>query len=214
MRTNTKVGSALPSTKPSLPRGTLRGNPRTSPKTPPFFRIFFVSKGLVYLEKWMRSISLYGTGRPSRGTAYASGIRHPPHHPTPKLLMNAKFLAEVYLSHIREHENLVTKMVCTNSRGLERPALSVYINLSFRIETCLRQIANPTTWAPRATDFLQVSLSVACTLEGHPRGLHPRRPPSGLHPRSRQMRSANSSPMLGTFNIYVASILKFQALCT
>ena len=39
--------------------------------------------------------------RPSRGTAYASGIRHPPHHPTPTLLMNANFLADVYLSRVR-----------------------------------------------------------------------------------------------------------------
>ena len=69
----------------------------------------------------MQGVSLYGTGRPSRGTAYASGIWHPPHHPTPKSLMNAKLLAEVYVSHMREHENLVTKTVCTNSQGLDWP---------------------------------------------------------------------------------------------
>src|SRR6185503_9626110 len=48
-------------------------------------------------------------GRPSRGAAYASGIRHPPHHLTPKSLMNAKFLAEVYQSLIREHGKRVKK---------------------------------------------------------------------------------------------------------
>ena len=54
-------------------------------------------------------MSNYGTGRPSCGAAYASGIRHPPHHPTPKSLVNAKFLAEVYQSRIREHGNKVKK---------------------------------------------------------------------------------------------------------
>src|SRR6185312_542232 len=48
-------------------------------------------------------------GRPTHGAAYASGIRHPPHHLTPTLLMNVKFLAEVYLSRIQEHGNKVKK---------------------------------------------------------------------------------------------------------
>ena len=75
----------------------------------------------------------YGAGR-------AAGPPTPPeygistHHPTPKLLMNAKFLVEIYLSHIRKHKNLVTKTARTNAQGLERPTLSVYINSSSRIE--------------------------------------------------------------------------------
>ena len=78
------------------------------------------------------------------GIGRAAGPPTPPgygistHHPMPKLLMNTKFLAEIYLSHIREHENLVTKTVRTNAQGLKRPTLSIYINLSSRIETCLR----------------------------------------------------------------------------
>ena len=85
--------------------GYYGGNPRTSPKkSPTFFRKISVSKFLVYLGK---------TGARHEqlryGSAYASGIWHPPHHLTPKSLMNAKFLAEVYQSRIREHGNRVKK---------------------------------------------------------------------------------------------------------
>ena len=66
----------------------------------------------------------YGAGQ-AAGPPTPLGYGISTHHPTPKLLMNAKFLAEIYLSHIREHENLVTKTVRTNAQGLERPTLSV-----------------------------------------------------------------------------------------
>ena len=79
----------------------------------------------------------YGAGR-AAGPCTPPGYSISTHHLTPKLLMNTKFLAEIYLNHIREHENLVTKMVRTNAQGLEQPTLSVYINLSSRIKTCLR----------------------------------------------------------------------------
>ena len=62
----------------------------------------------------------YGVGR-AAGPPTPPGYGISTHHPMPKSLMNAKFLAEVYLSHIREHENLVTKTVRTNAKGLERP---------------------------------------------------------------------------------------------
>ena len=68
----------------------------------------------------------YGAGR-AAGPPTPPGYGISTHHPTPKLIMNAKFLAEIYLSHIREHENLVTKMVHLNAQGLKRPILSVYI---------------------------------------------------------------------------------------
>ena len=65
--------------------------------------------------------------RPRHGDGRAAGPHTPPgygiptHHPTPKSLMNAKFLAKIHLSHIREHENVVKKTVHTNPQGLERP---------------------------------------------------------------------------------------------
>ena len=62
----------------------------------------------------------YGASR-AAGPPTPQGYDISTHHPTPKLLMNVKFLAEVYLSRIREHENLVTKTVCTNSQSLDRP---------------------------------------------------------------------------------------------
>ena len=105
MRTNTKVRLALPSAKPSLPRGYYGANPRTFPKIANVFSKYFrlVSKLLVYLEKTdaRRKQLRYGAGR----------VVGPPtpHHPTPMSLMNAKFLAEVYLSRIREHGNKVKK---------------------------------------------------------------------------------------------------------
>src|SRR6185312_16768535 len=116
MRTNTEVHLALPSAKPSLPRGLLRGEPPNVPKNRQ--RFFEKFPFLSFSYTWKNGREAYATtvrGRPIRGTAYASGIWHPPHHPTPKSFMDAKLLAEVYPSHMREHENLVTKTVCTNS---------------------------------------------------------------------------------------------------
>ena len=62
----------------------------------------------------------YGVGRVV-GPPAPPGYGIHTHHPAPKLLMNAKLLAEVYLNRIREHENIVKKMVCTNAQGLKRP---------------------------------------------------------------------------------------------
>ena len=49
------------------------------------------------------------------------GYGIPTHHPMPKSLMNVKFLAELYLSRKREHENVVKKTVRTNAQSRERP---------------------------------------------------------------------------------------------
>ena len=45
------------------------------------------------------------------GPPTPSGYGIPTNLPTPKSLMSAKFLAEIYLSRIREHKNLVKKMM-------------------------------------------------------------------------------------------------------
>ena len=112
MHTNTEVRLALPSAKPSLPRGLLRGEPPNVPKkVANIFRNISVST-LSFSYPWKkpaRGVSNYGRGRPSRGAAYASGIWHPPHHPTPTLLMNANPLADVRPSRIQEHGNKVKK---------------------------------------------------------------------------------------------------------
>ena len=69
MRTNTELRLALPSAKPSLPRGLLRGEPPNVPKKlPMFFEIFpfrFDPKLLVSLEKTdaRRKQLRYGAGR-------------------------------------------------------------------------------------------------------------------------------------------------------
>ena len=55
------------------------------------------------------------------GSLTPPGYGIPTHLPTPKLLMNAKILAEIYLRHTRERENIVTKTMRTNTQGLERP---------------------------------------------------------------------------------------------
>ena len=62
----------------------------------------------------------YGAGR-AAGPPTPPGYGISTHHPTPKSLMSVKFLAEVYLSCIQEHENVVKKTVRTNPQGLERP---------------------------------------------------------------------------------------------
>ena len=56
----------------------------------------------------------YGAGQ-AAGPPTPPGYGIPTHHHMPKSLMNAKFLVEVYLSRIREHENLVTKTERTNA---------------------------------------------------------------------------------------------------
>ena len=64
MRTNTEVCLALPSAKPSLPRGLLRGNPERPQKSPMFFRNISVST-LSFSDTWKkrtRGVSNYGTG--------------------------------------------------------------------------------------------------------------------------------------------------------
>ena len=110
MRMNTKVRLDLPSAKPSLPRGLLRGEPPNVPKNRQCFFEKFPSLSFSYTwKKRTRGISNYGTGPAESWAAYASGIQHPLHHPTPKSLMNAKFLAEVYQSRIREHGSRVKK---------------------------------------------------------------------------------------------------------
>ena len=113
MRTNTEVCLALPSAKPSLPRGLLRGEPPNVPKKVAnvFSKYFRLDpKLLVSLEKQTRGVSNYGTGPAESWGRLRLWDMAPPHYPTPTLLMNAKFLADVYLSRIREHGNKVKKM--------------------------------------------------------------------------------------------------------
>src|SRR6185503_14390646 len=65
MRANTEVCSALPSAKPSLPRGTTTGGtPERPQKSPMFFRNISVST-LSFSYPWKkrtRGVSNYGTG--------------------------------------------------------------------------------------------------------------------------------------------------------
>ena len=101
-RTNTEVRLALPSAKPSLPRGLLWGEPPTVPKkSPMFFRKISVSKFLVYLGKTdARHKQLrYEAGR-------VVGPPTPSGYGTP---LTTTLLAEVYQSRIREHGKRVKK---------------------------------------------------------------------------------------------------------
>ena len=61
-RTNTEVDLALPSVKPSLPRGYNVGNPPNVPKNATIFRKIFIFMFLAYLEKWTRGVRYYRTG--------------------------------------------------------------------------------------------------------------------------------------------------------
>ena len=112
MRTNTEVRSALPSAKPSLPRGLLRGEPPNVPKkSPMFFQNISVST-LSFSYPWKkrtRSVSNYGTGLAESWGRLRLRDTAPPHHPTPTLLMDVKSLTEVYLSRMREYGNKVRK---------------------------------------------------------------------------------------------------------
>ena len=155
MRTNTEVRSALPSPKPSLPRGLLRGEPPNVPKNRQgFFEKFpFLSFSYTW-KKRKRGISNYGTGPAESRDRLRLRDTAPPHHPTPKSLMNAKFLAEVYLSRIREHGNRVKK------RWLERTrprwaTLSIYNN-QFLTSTSTITTGTNLLHGLRGPDYLQV----------------------------------------------------------
>ena len=109
-RTNTEVRLALPSAKPRLPRGLLQGEPPNVPKSRQrFFEKFPSLSFSCTWKKRTRGISNYGTGPAESWGRLRLRDTAPPHHPTPKSLMNAKFLAEVYQSRIREHGNRVKK---------------------------------------------------------------------------------------------------------
>ena len=110
-RTNTEVRLALPSAKPSLPRGLLRGKPPNVPKNRQrFFEKNFVSKFLVYLERAdARRKQLENRIGRAAGPPTPPGYGIPTHLPTSRSLVNAIILAEAYLRHIREHRNKVEK---------------------------------------------------------------------------------------------------------
>ena len=102
-----------------------------------------------------RKLLWNGIGRAARPPT-PPGYGIPTHLHVPKLLMNAKFLAEVYLSRIQEHENLVTRTVGTNSQGLDRPDYQIYIAQFSHTERQLKQNTNSCTQAPRpklSTDY-------------------------------------------------------------
>ena len=109
-RTNTEVGLALPSAKPSLHRGLLRGEPPNVPKKlPTFFEKYPYLSFSHTWEKRTRGISNYGTRPAESWGRLRLRDTASPHHLTPKSLMNAKFLAEVYQSLKREHGKRVKK---------------------------------------------------------------------------------------------------------
>ena len=91
--------------------GYYGGNPRTSPKSRQCFRNISVSP-LSFSYPWKKrtqGVSNYGTGPAESWGRLRLWDMAPPHYPTPTLLMNANFLANVYLSRIREHRNKVKK---------------------------------------------------------------------------------------------------------
>ena len=54
------------------------------------------------------------------------GYGIPTHLPTPKLLMNANFLAETYLRGIREHGNKVKKMRARTHKASSGHTVNTY----------------------------------------------------------------------------------------
>src|SRR6185312_8189074 len=97
-RTNTEVGSTLPSAKPSLPRGLLLGEPPNVPKN-----ANVVSRILKKVDARHKQLC-NGIGR-AAGPPTPLRYSIPTHLHTPKLLMNTNFHAETYLRRIREHGN-------------------------------------------------------------------------------------------------------------
>ena len=91
--------------------GYYGGNPERPQKVANVFSKYFRldPKRLVSLEKRTRGVSNYGTGPTESWGRLRLQDTAPPHHPTPTFLMNVNFLAEVYLSRIREHGNKVKK---------------------------------------------------------------------------------------------------------
>src|SRR6185503_1119338 len=81
---------------------TTGGTPERPQKVASFFRNISVSI-LSFSYPWKkrtRGVSNYGTGLAESWGRLRLRDMAPPHHPTPTLLMNANFLADVYLSRI------------------------------------------------------------------------------------------------------------------
>ena len=111
IRMNTEVRLALPSAKPSLPRGLLRGGPPNVPKNANFF---FSKNFLIQVSRILRKVDAKhkrlrnGIGR-AVGLSTPPGYGIPTHLPTPKPFVNANFLAKTYLRSIRGHGSKVEK---------------------------------------------------------------------------------------------------------
>ena len=122
MHTNTEVSSALPSVKPSLPRGLLQGEPPNIPKNANVFS----KKLCIQVSRILRKVDARHK-RLRNGIGRAVGPPTPPgygiltHLPAPKPFLNANFLAETYLRRIREHGSKVEKNEGLNAQGLDRP---------------------------------------------------------------------------------------------
>ena len=112
MHTNTEDAWLYPRQSQASLGGYYGGNPRTSPKNRQCFSKYFclAPKLLVSLEETdaRRKQLRYGAGRVV-GPPTPPGYGTPLTTPCLRLLMNAKFLADVHLSRIQEHGNKVKK---------------------------------------------------------------------------------------------------------
>ena len=95
----------------------------------------------------------YGAGRDA-GSPTPPGYSIPTHHPTPKSLMNAKLLAEIHISRIREHENLVRKRWREFTKASN--SHTVRFNCFPSKERQVKQNTNSFTQAPRSK-LLQIT---------------------------------------------------------
>jgi len=99
--------------------GYYGGNPRTSPKNRQCFFEKFPYLSFSYTwGKRKRGISNYGTRPAESWGRLCLRDTAPPQHLTPKSLMNAKFLAEVYQSRMQEHGNRVEKTRARTHKAL------------------------------------------------------------------------------------------------
>ena len=138
MRTNTEVDSTLPSAKPSLPQGLLRGEPPNVPKNATIFLKKFVSKILVFLEKWMQGVSHYGTGPAEPRDRLRLRDTTPPLTTPPyAYVAYEREISCRSLSKLHTRTRKLSNKNVAHERTRPRAAtLSIYINLFSRTEAC------------------------------------------------------------------------------
>ena len=136
MRTNTEVHLALPSAKPSLPRGRLRGGPQNIPINRQRFFEKFLSLSFSYTwKKRTRGIRNYGTGPAESWGRLRLLDTAPPSPPHAYVAYEREIPRRSLSKSIREHKNRVKKTRARTHKALMGHTVDL-TKMNFYIHRC------------------------------------------------------------------------------